>query len=72
MIARGTRLDNTSSRNSESGGIEKRRRINGEAGEANLRAKMEDIASFPGLQSPNTVEGLVKLLRRMMSGRRCI
>ena len=27
------------------------------------------IASFPGLQSPNTVEGLVKLLRRMMSGR---
>ena len=26
------------------------------------------FASFPGLQSPSTVEGLVKLLRRMMSG----
>ena len=51
VIARGARVDNTtcSSRNSESGGIEKRRRINGEAGEANLRARMEDIASFPGL-----------------------
>ena len=42
MIARGTRLDNTSSRNSESGSIEQRQRINGKAGEANLRAKMED------------------------------
>ena len=30
------------------------------------------LASFPGLQSPNAVEGLVKLLRRMTSGRRCI
>ena len=30
------------------------------------------LASFPGLLSPNTVEGLVKLLHRMMSGRRCI
>ena len=27
------------------------------------------VASFPGLQSPNTVEDLVKLLRRMTSGR---
>ena len=27
------------------------------------------LASFPGLQSPNAVEGLVKLLRRMTSGR---
>ena len=27
------------------------------------------VASFPGLQSPNAVEGLVKLLRRMTSGR---
>ena len=27
------------------------------------------IASFPGLQSPNAVEGLVRLLRRMTSGR---
>ena len=26
------------------------------------------LASFPGLQSPNAVEGLVKLLRRMTSG----
>jgi len=30
------------------------------------------IASFPGLQSPYAVEGLVKLVRRMMSGRRWI
>ena len=30
----------------------------------------EVVASFPGLQSPNAVEGLVKLLRRMTSGRR--
>ena len=29
-----------------------------------------DLASFPGLQSPNAVEGLVKLLRRMTSGGR--
>ena len=28
------------------------------------------LASFPGFQSPNAVEGLVKLLRRMTSGRR--
>ena len=28
------------------------------------------LASFPGLQSPNVVEGQVKLLRRMTSGRR--
>ena len=28
------------------------------------------VASFPGLLSPNTVEGLVKLLRRMRSGGR--
>ena len=28
------------------------------------------VASFPGLQSPNAVEGLVKLLRRMTPGRR--
>ena len=28
------------------------------------------IASFPGLQSPYAVEGLVKLIRRMTSGRR--
>ena len=27
-----------------------------------------NIASFPGLQSPNAVEGVVKLLRRMTSG----
>ena len=27
------------------------------------------VALFPGLQSPNAVEGLVKLLRRMTSGR---
>ena len=27
------------------------------------------VASFPGLQSPNQVEGLVKLLCRMTSGR---
>ena len=27
------------------------------------------LASFPGLRSPNMVEGLVKLLRRMTSGR---
>ena len=26
------------------------------------------LASFPGLQSPNVVEGLVKLVRRMTSG----
>ena len=30
------------------------------------------LASFPGLQSPNAVEGLVKLLRRMTSGRRWV
>ena len=30
------------------------------------------IASFPGLQSPNVVESLVKLLRRMTSGRRWV
>ena len=30
------------------------------------------LASFPGLQSPNTVEGLVKLIRRMTSGRRYV
>ena len=29
----------------------------------------QGLASFPGLQSPNAVEGLVKLLRRMTSGR---
>ena len=29
-------------------------------------------ASFSGLQSPNAVEGLVKLLRRMTSGRRWV
>ena len=29
------------------------------------------VASFPGLLSPNVVEGLVKLLRIMTSGRRC-
>ena len=28
------------------------------------------VASFPGLQSPNAVEGLVKLPCRMTSGRR--
>ena len=28
------------------------------------------LASFPGLQSPNAVEGLVKLICRMASGRR--
>ena len=28
------------------------------------------LASFPGLQSPNAVEGLVKLVRRMTSGGR--
>ena len=28
------------------------------------------LASFPGLLSPNVVEGLVKLLRRMTSGGR--
>ena len=28
------------------------------------------VASFPGLLSPNAVEGLVKLVRRMMSGGR--
>ena len=27
------------------------------------------VALFPGLQSPNAVEGLVKLLHRMTSGR---
>ena len=30
------------------------------------------LASFPGLQSPNAVEGLVKLIRRMTSGRRWV
>ena len=30
------------------------------------------LASFPGLQSPYAVEGLVKLIRRMTSGRRWI
>ena len=30
------------------------------------------LALFPGLQSPNAVEGLVKLLRRMTSGRRWV
>ena len=30
------------------------------------------IASFLGLQSPNAVEGLVKLLRRMTSGKRWV
>ena len=30
------------------------------------------LASFPGLQSPNAVEGLAKLLRRMTSGRRWV
>ena len=29
---------------------------------------MNVVASFLGLQSPNTLEGLVKLLRRMTSG----
>ena len=32
----------------------------------------ETSASFPGLLSPNAVEGLVKLVRRMTSGRHCI
>ena len=35
-----------------------------------IEHSMAYLASFPGLQSPNAVEGLVKLLRRMMSGRR--
>ena len=30
------------------------------------------LASFPGLQSPNAVEGPVKLLHRMTSGRRWV
>ena len=30
------------------------------------------VALFPGLQSPNAVEGLVKLLRRMTSSRRWV
>ena len=30
------------------------------------------IASFPGLQSPNAVEDLVKLLHRMTSGKRWV
>ena len=30
------------------------------------------VASFRGLQSPNAVEGLVKFLRRMTSGRRTL
>ena len=30
------------------------------------------VALFPGLQSPNAVEGLVKLLRRMTSGGRWV
>ena len=30
----------------------------------------QKLASFPGLQSPYAVEGLVKLIRRMTSGRR--
>ena len=36
------------------------------------RARATCLASFPGLQSPNAVEGLVKLLRRMTSGRRWV
>jgi len=35
-------------------------------------AQWVTLASFPGLQSPNAVEGLVKLLRRMTSGRRWV
>ena len=31
---------------------------------------MRTLASFPGLLSPNAVEGLVKLIRRMTSGGR--
>ena len=38
--------------------------------EAKYKHSMCILALFPGLQSPNAVEGLVKLLRRMMSGRR--
>ena len=34
------------------------------------RALMGRLAPFPGLLSPNAVEGLVKLLHRKMSGRR--
>ena len=30
------------------------------------------VALFPGLQSPNVVEGLVKLLHRMTSGKRWV
>ena len=36
------------------------------------REKGLSVASFPGLQSPNAVEGLVKLLCRMTSGRRWV
>ena len=35
-----------------------------------IEHSMAYLASFPGLQSPNAVEGLVKLLCRMTSGRR--
>ena len=31
-----------------------------------LVSSPDPVASFPGLQSPNAVEGLVKLLRRMI------
>ena len=40
--------------------------------ETNDSSTQVHLASFPGLQSPYAVEGLVKLLRRMTSGRRCI
>ena len=36
----------------------------------NLTDHDKVVASFPGLLSPNAVEGLVKLLRRMTSGGR--
>ena len=37
--------------------------------EDHIHNTIQAIALFPGLQSSNAVGGLVKLLRRMMSGR---
>ena len=39
---------------------------------ATVAGLYSSLGSFPGLQSPNAVEGLVKFIRRMTSGRHWI
>ena len=44
--------------------------LNASGNENSLLLPVTCVASFPGLQSPNAVEGLVKLLHRLTSGGR--